>query len=522
MADMQWSKADLQSIEDEGLAVEQVLKQIESFARGMTPLRLRRPCTAGDGIVVIPETERNHLIGLYEERMKREYPVKFVPASGAATRMFKTWYSWLDSGGCENERQKAAFVRDLKKFAFYGDLKEAIGQDGQDIEELVQQDRITEILSYILSPGGLNYGNLPKALLKFHAYPEGGRTALEEHLVEAALYARDSHNLCRLHFTVSPEHEADVRDRHDRLKERYEGRLGVRFELEVSLQQSSTNTIAMAADGLPYRDSEGSLVFRPGGHGALLRNLNLVDGDVIFIKNIDNVVPDRLKPVTALHKKVLAGYLVGLRSEMFRYLEILEEGRTTEDLMEEIARFCRERLFIEVPPSFHPQPQMEKARYLFERLHRPLRVCGMVRNEGEPGGGPFWVEDPEGYGTSSLQIVEEFQVDKTSEAQRAAWEQATHFNPVDLVCAVRDHRGRKFDLNRFVEHRSFCISRKSEKGRELLALELPGLWNGAMAHWNTVFVEVPIETFNPVKTATDLLRPQHLSLRDIDGMSDSD
>jgi len=519
MAGISWSEADLRLIEGEGLTVEEILKQIELLQRGVTPFRLNRPCTTGDGIIVISEAERNRLVGLYEERIRRANPVKFVPASGAATRMFKDWYPCLESGCFETEQQKSAFARDLKKFAFYEDLRDQIGRDGRDIDDLMQQGRNAEILSFILTPRGLNYGNLPKALLKFHAYPGGSRMALEEHLVEAALYGRDSLDRCRVHFTVSPEHETGVKECLDRLKGPYESRLGVCFDLELSVQQSSTNTIAMGTDGLPYRDSQGKLVFRPGGHGALLRNLNLIEGDIIFIKNIDNVVPDRLKPATTLHKKILAGHLVNLQSEMFRYLEILAEGRTTENLIDGIVRFCNEKLCIKLPPSFTRQPLPEKVRRLFDRLNRPLRICGMVRNEGEPGGGPFWVEDLGGDGAPSLQIIEEFQVDRESAAQRAIWTAATHFNPVDLVCGIRDYRQRKYDLDRFVDHRAVCISRKSEKGRNLLAMELPGLWNGAMARWNTVFVEVPIETFNPVKTVADLLRPQHFSVYGISGTS---
>jgi hypothetical protein len=414
-----------------------------------------------------------------------------------------------------------AFARDLKKFAFYDDLRDAIRRDGLDIGALMEKRQYKEVLGYILTLRGLNYGSLPKALLKFHAYPGGSRTALEEHLVEAALYGRDSLDRCRVHFTVSPEHETVVKECLDRLKGPYESRLGVCFDLELTVQQSSTNTIAMGLDGFPHRDSQGRLVFRPGGHGALLRNLNSIDGDIIFIKNIDNVVPDRLKPATTHHKKILAGHLVSLQSDMFRYAAMLAEGRATEELITRIGRFCKEKLHREPSPFFSDQPLPEKVRWLFDRLNRPLRICGMVRNEGEPGGGPFWVEDREGegQGAQSLQIVEEFQVDAGSADQRSLWTAATHFNPVDLVCGIRDYRRRKYDLDRFVDHRAVCISIKSEKGRNLLALELPGLWNGAMARWNTIFVEVPIETFNPVKTVADLLRPQHFSVYGSTGTS---
>jgi hypothetical protein len=354
----------------------------------------------------------------------------------------------------------------------------------------------------------LNYGNLPKALLKFHAYSDGSRSAVEEHLVEAALYTKDAGGMCRLHFTLSGEHHDEVADYLSVIKRHYEKYYDVTFDIVLSTQQSSTNTIAVDLDNRPFRDQKGELVFRPGGHGALLDNLNGTGGDIIYLKNIDNIVPDRLKPVTIFYKKVLGGYLIYLQNEIFRCLRYLEKAELDEKTLQELKLFCEKRLNLVIPQWFEYLPLAEKCSLVFKILNRPIRVCGMVRNQGEPGGGPFWVNEKDG--TQSLQIIEESQIDSESAEQRAIWSRGTHFNPVDLVCGVCNYRSYKFDLHDFVNRDAYFISQKSEKGRDLKALELPGLWNGSMAFWITIFVEVPIETFNPVKTIHDLIRPQHL------------
>jgi hypothetical protein len=328
-------------------------------------------------------------------------------------------------------------------------------------------------------------------------------------MVEAALYVRNAEGICRIHCTVSEEHRSDVEDYFSRVRKYYEARYNVRFDFRLSTQLASTNTIAVDMENRPFRDSRGMLVFRPGGHGALLENLNAIDGDIIFLKNIDNVVPDRLKGITVRYKKILGGYLVKLQEEIFEYLRLLSSEEMDKKFLSKAASFCEERLNVVFPPGFDGVSDVERRHFIVDRLNRPLRVCGMVRNVGEPGGGPFWVEE-EGDGTQSLQIVEEIQVDLRSERQKTIWRSATHFNPVDLVCGVRDYRSKKFDLSRFVNRKAVSITQKSEEGRDLRALELPGLWNGSMARWNTIFVEVPIETFNPVKTVDDLLREQHI------------
>jgi hypothetical protein len=506
---MIFTEADVSRIEKEGLTRELVLAQIDLFKRGFCPVKLNRPCTVNDGIVTLPEEELTKMVALYEEELPMGRRVlKFVPASGAASRMFRDWYIYLERGSLD-AGQREEFARELKMFAFYDNLRDVILRDGEDLEKLLEVQRHADILAYILTSKGLNYGNLPKALLKFHAYSDGSRSALEEHLVEAALYTKDACRVCRLHFTLSGEHRDDVADYLSVIKRHYEKHYDVTFDIVLSTQQSSTNTIAVDLDNRPFRDQQGELVFRPGGHGALLDNLNGTGGDIIYLKNIDNIVPDRLKPVTVFYKKVLGGYLIYLQNEIFRCLRYLEKAELDEKTLQELKLFCEKRLNLVMPQWFEDLPLSEKRSFILNRLNRPIRVCGMVRNQGEPGGGPFWVNEKDG--TRSLQIIEESQIDSGSAEQKAIWSRATHFNPVDLVCGVCNYRSCEFDLHDFVNRDAYFISQKSEKGRDLKALELPGLWNGSMAFWITIFVEVPIETFNPVKTIHDLLRPQHLS-----------
>ena len=505
-----WSAKDQERIAKEGLTVEEAERQLALFQRGVSPVRLNRPCHAGDGIVVFSAAEEGDLLKVYEEVLRTKRFIKFVPASGAASRMFKEWYRYLNEGGFSEKAEEDAFVRDLKQYCFFPDLQAVVAAQRQDPEELIKKRDNATILKYILTEEGLNYGRLPKALLKFHAYPGGSRTPLEEHLVEAAFYARDGQNCSRLHFTVSREHEKAVGEYLQQVIDNYESRLHTAFKVGLSIQSTGTNTLAVDLENRPFRDEGGGLVFRPGGHGALLTNLNTLEADIVFLKNIDNCVPDRLKPQTIRWKKILAGYLITLQEGIFRRLRLLSARNAKEADLTEIAWFCRTKLHLVMPPGFLKRSLAERQSFLFEKLNRPLRICGMVKNEGEPGGGPFRVDHSDGTGAMSLQIVEESQIDRNDSGQRTLWQSSTYFNPVDLVCGVRDYRGQKFDLTRFVNPEWSTISRKSEQERELLALERPGLWNGSMAFWNTIFVEVPLVTFNPVKTVEDLLRPQHL------------
>jgi hypothetical protein len=505
-----WSAKDLERIAVEGLSVEEVERQLALFRHGVSPVKLNRPCRAGDGIVLLSQAQQEDILSVYEEALRTKRFTKFVPASGAASRMFKEWYQRLYEGGISSSAEKEAFVQDLKRYAFFHDLKAIVAARGQNLEDLIREKADRILLRFILTEEGLNYGRLPKALLKFHHYPEGSRTALEEHLIEAVLYARDARKYARIHFTVSGEHESAVRERLGQVIDDYESRLDTVFEIGLSTQETVTNTIAVDPECRPFRDEKGELVFRPGGHGALLKNLNSLDADIVFLKNIDNCVPDRLKPETVRWKKILAGYLVTLQEGIFRRLRLLSARDARDGDMEEIAGFCRDKLHLVMLPGFFMRPSAERRSFLFEMLNRPLRVCGMVQNEREPGGGPFWVTPSGGVSTLSLQIIEESQIDRNNPGQRNIWQSSTHFNPVDLVCGIRDYRGEKFDLMSFVDQAQSIISSKSEQGRELLALERPGLWNGSMAFWNTLFVETPLAVFNPVKTVRDLLRPQHL------------
>jgi hypothetical protein len=502
-----FSDEDLKAIAAKGIEVQEVLRQLEIFRQGTKPLRLIRPACTGDGIIEIPPDEREGLVSLHDQAAEKGRMLKFVPASGAASRMFKDWHAWYQKGKFDSAEGPVRFLEDLVKFAFYEDLRKVMASEGEDVERCIRERRVIDLLEFILTPRGLNYNWLPKALIKFHIYPGRIRTALEEHLVEGPLYVRDARNICRIHFTVSDEHESRVRELLSRIKGDYERRYGVKYEITVTMQHPSTDTIAVDMENRPFRDGGGRLVFRPGGHGALLKNLNAMEGDIIFIKNIDNVVPDRLKDITVLHKKILGGYLVRLQDEIFHNLKLLSEKRVDDEMLSRVVRFCQGKLFLFFSDEFWDESISAKKDYVFWMLNRPVRVCGMVKNEGEPGGGPFWVEEG---GTRSLQIVEQDQLDPNSEEQRNIWKSSTHFNPVDLVCGVRNYQGEKFDLSAYVDRDAVLISKKAHEEGNLKALELPGLWNGSMAYWNTVFVEVPLETFNPVKTVDDLLRKSHL------------
>jgi hypothetical protein len=513
-----FSKEDLKLFKQKGISAEMVTSQIEQFRAGFPYISLERPATPGDGIQVLEAKKTQDLARYYDENRNRYSLLKFVPASGAATRMFKHLHHFLSAYASAEEKEKAlqqdkspdsvfAVLRNLTSFAFFEDLKEAMKQDGKEVRQLLEKKDYHTILHYLMETEGLNYADLPKGLIKFHKYQSYSRTAMEEHLVEGTYYVRQEDGKVPLHFTISPEHEKAFRARLDKVKPVYEQRYGVRFDIDFSFQKTSTDTVAVTLDNEPLRDEHNRIVFRPGGHGALLDNLSECGADIIFIKNIDNVVPDRLKQETYLYKKVLGGYLLQLRRKVNDYLRSLEAGNMDEGYLEEIHRFAIDELHFDFPEDFHFRTQQEKANLLFGLLHRPIRACGMVRNEGEPGGGPFWVRNKEG--RRSLQIVESSQINLQDAEQKEIFSRATHFNPVDLVCSVSDYKGEYFDLKAFRDPETGFISEKSVSGQRIKALELPGLWNGAMAHWITVFVEVPIITFNPVKTLNDLLRKEH-------------
>jgi hypothetical protein len=516
-----FTPADIRQIENRGLTVKAVMRQIERFEMPPFYLHLQRPCTPGDGIRVLTPAEVRSFKGLFEREMASRSRINFVPASGAASRMFKPLLRFLNTDrplDLESLARQAQsddsdagrllrFFENLDRFAFVHDLDAKITSAGNSLERLVHDGDLKKILEFLLTDKGLGYSALPKGLLKFHSYGSGSRTAFEEHLVEAASYVVGRGGLCRLHFTVSAEHLEAFQSLFERVGDRYEQESGVSFEIGYSLQKTSTDTLAVGPDNLPFRLKDGGLFFRQGGHGALIENLNDLNADVVFIKNIDNVVPDRLKDATSQWKKVLGGLLIHVQNQVFTYLEALSGENPRWDILGEAMAFARKELFLFPPETSRMASPESSRKYLLKIFNRPIRVCGMVRNVGEPGGGPFWVMDKKG--DCSCQIVEMAQIDLQSGEQKRIVAESTHFNPVDLVCGVRNWKGEPFDLREFVDPEAVFISRKSKDGRDLKALELPGLWNGAMARWNTLFVEVPPITFNPVKTVNDLLRKEH-------------
>lgn len=498
-----FSSEDIAQISEHGLTAEAVAAQLARFARGMKYARLERPCRVGDGIRRFQPEELARYGKAWESAAAAGLGMKFVPASGAGTRMFEAFLRGLHEGV---SLTLARELRGLHRYPFFEDLRAAMQGRGLSLEDCLRGDDFAPVLECLLGPEGLNYAALPKALIPFHRYPDHSRTPLEEHLVEAAGYARDARGLCRLHFTVAEAHEAAVRAYLKSVLPRYEAQ-GHRFEIGFSTQKKSSDTVAADLQNGPFRDRAGRLLFRPSGHGALLENLGALEGAVVFIKNIDNVAPDAKRADTLLYKKAMAGCLVGIQETCFRYLRLLEVGNPAAGALAEIEAFLCGTLSASLPADWPELDAAARKAWLFARLNRPLRVCGMVPNQGEPGGAPFWVEEPGG--GLSLQIVESVQVDPSDAEQQGIFRGATHFNPVDLVCGLKDFRGRAFDLSPFADPEAGFISEKSYEGRPLKALELPGLWNGAMAHWNTVFVEVPATTFTPVKRIEDLLRPEH-------------
>ena len=483
---------DKDLLKKKGISEEQIATQLACFEKGFPYLKLFSAASVENGILS-PDTDgqKKYLDAWETYTQTDKVVVKFVPASGAASRMFKNMFEFLgaDYDTPQTDFEKKFFDR-IEHFAFYDDLNEACQKNtGKDIPVLLSEGNYKAVVAALLEAAGLNYGTLPKGLLKFHRYEDGNRTPVEEHLVEGALYAANKNGKVNIHFTVSPEHRILFKALVEEKASKYAKQYGVDYNVTFSEQKPCTDTIAADMDNQPFRDEKGNLVFRPGGHGALIENLNDLDADVIFVKNIDNVVPDKLKGDTVLYKKLLAGVLVALQQKAFAYLQLLDTGKYTHEQVLEILQFLQKELHCKNPEVKNLE-DAELVIYLKKKLNRPMRVCGMVKNVGEPGGGPFLAYNPDG--TISLQILESSQIDMNDPDKKAMFEQGTHFNPVDLVCAVRDYKGHKFDLVNYVDKATGFISRKSKNGKELKALELPGLWNGAMSDWNTVFVEVPL------------------------------
>ncbi len=499
---------DLELFKQRNVTVEQIEEQLNSFKKGFPFLKLVSAATVGNGILKMTEDDEAHYVSVWNEYLSSDGNIlKFVPASGAASRMFKNLFSFVD--GADDvpiDKFMKEFFAGIHKFAFFDDLnKVVIANHGKSIDEMIADGKYKQVVECLLGAKGMNYGSLPKALLEFHKVGDEIHTALVEQLEEGAQYAQNKEGKVNVHFTVSGEHRALFKAEMDRVIPDLAKQYGVSYDVSMSEQKPSTDTIAVNMDNTPFREN-GKLLFRPGGHGALIENLNDVDAQVVFVKNIDNVVPDRLKADTVSYKQVIAGILVTLQKKAFDYLETLEAGAYNHEKLEEIIRFVQHNLCCR-KADIKELEDADLVIYLKKKLNRPMRVCGVVKNVGEPGGGPFLTYNQDG--TVSLQILESSQIDKNNAEYMEMFTKGTHFNPVDLVCAVKDYKGNAFNLPDFVDRTTGFISSKSKNGKELKALELPGLWNGAMSDWNTVFVEVPLSTFNPVKTVNDLLRDQH-------------
>ena len=501
------TEQDLVQLQELGLTVEQVQHQIDNFKEGFPKSHLDAAATPDNGgIICLDDKEIARYEKQYRTLGRGKKILKFIPASGAATRMFKDLYSFAATyfGVAKNFEKEfpevKEFLENIHSFAFFNDLKACMLRSELDIEEYLHRGDYSTVINFLLKEQYLGYGSLPKALLKFHRYGEVQRTPLEEHIVEGALYAKNSDDTVDLHFTISPEHRKAFRKKLSEVKHYYESTFGIKLNITFSEQKHYTDIIAVDEQNQPLRDEEGRLIFRPGGHGALIENLNEQRADLIFIKNIDNVVPDWMKHTTVIYKQVLAGMLLELREKVFDALRTLD-SQPDKKTLDKLVRFAKQELNIMVPEGCD-------AKTLHSLLNRPMRICGMVKNLGEPGGGPFYTIDT--MGNRSLQIVESAQVNHKEPQQEEIFQASTHFNPVDLVCSTKNYRGRYFDLRQYVDPKTGFISKKSKGAQTLKSQELPGLWNGAMAHWITLFVEVPVATFNPVKTVNDLLRKEHL------------
>ena len=493
---MFFTKEDEADLRRKGMTVGDLMQQIHQFTKDTKPVNLEKPCTPGDGISVLNPGERDRLYQLFEREKHNFSMIKFVPASGAASRMFKHLSNYSPENVADLTEE---FILNFDRFPFIDALEKAMTRKNESLKDCIEKNDWAKIFDFILNPVGLHYDAQLKGLVIFHKYGNDTRTAFDEHLHEAASYAAQKDDRCRLHFTVAPQHLAVISQY---VNDKITSFRDKKLEATYSVQDERTDTLALDKEDAPVRDEKGQLFFRPSGHGALIHNLGQLEADIIFIKNIDNVTTASQQEESFFYKKVLAGLLIELKKEGYRLLDQLDtnDKRATDETVE----FIRKWFEPELPAGMNSE---QLKRYAQLRLDRPIRVCGMVRNEGEPGGGPFWIR-MEG-GQLSKQIVEKSQVDPHDIRQVKILAAATHFNPVDIVCSIKKRNGENYDLEQFIDYSAGFISEKFHQGHVIKALELPGLWNGAMALWNTVFVEVPVSTFNPVKTVNDLLRPGH-------------
>lgn len=515
--DFEFSDADYRVLKEQNISVEEARRQLQLLKQPPYFAALDRSCTLGDGINLIDDSQHKSLLELHDKAQAAGRFTKFVPASGAASRMFRDLLFFLDQSpfptraeldelaktGSKEAKSVIKFLANINHFAFHDHLQK---QFNEELSILKHQDGYTEVLRMLLTSDGLNYAELPKGVLPFNVYSGDVRTSFEEHIVEAAHTIKDSSGNCHLHFTVSKEHLSRFQELLESSREKYEKAYNIKLDVSFSLQKNSTNMLSLDSNGQPSHDEKGRLMLRPGGHGALIENLGDLQADVVFIKNIDNVQHDNSKEPTLIYKKILSGFLLQTEEELFSTLRKLESSGITDAEIEEILKYAKNSLHINVKSSTWLQlgSLENKREFLFNKLNRPVRVCGMVRNTGEPGGGPFWVSEDDG--CTSMQIVEGAQIDPSSADQKAIFNSSTHFNPVDIVCALKDYKGNHFDLRNFINHEAIIKTKKSYKGRDLVACERPGLWNGSMADWITLFVDVPESTFTPVKTVLDFLR----------------
>jgi len=516
---MGFTSYDFLQIHEHGIPLENIKKQFDFYKKGISKSVLVYPATVSNGILKLKEADFEQKASFFDANKSKLKLKKFVPASGAATRMFKFLSAFLNEFDIENEsinayinRKKDAelplFIVGMDKFPFFEEVYKKLKEVYSDFDSLPRDYKNYYFIKMLLSPEYFNYANKPKGILPFHRYKDHIAAPIQEHLYECAFYAT-SNDQSDLHLTVSENHQAQFEEIVENVKGEIEAKSCSTIHVSYSYQKKETDIVAVDLDNNPFRDENGMLVFRPGGHGALIENLNAIDADVVFIKNIDNVSQNNIKPVS-FYKKALAGVLIELQHQIFEYLKELDTDETTAEKINEILVFLRKELNIELNDDFHKFKLKNQISKLKETLNKPIRVCGMVKNEGEPGGGPFWVMGADGRQT--LQIVETSQVDLNNAEQLKILGNSTHFNPVDLVCGLKNYQNEKFDLKEFIDSNSGFIVHKNSGGIDLKAYELPGLWNGAMANWLTVFVEVPLFTFSPVKTVNDLLKPVHQPL----------
>ncbi|MEJ4089713.1 DUF4301 family protein [Galbibacter orientalis] len=511
------TETDKKQLKQKGIKETQVAEQIEIFKKGIPFVNLIAAATINHGIHKFSEKEKEKYVALFESEKDKLNLLKFVPASGAATRMFKALFQFLNTYNPAQEtinayinREKAEIIRTffigIEKFPFYEEVIKRFVEKHPDFLNLPDHFQKYYVVKILLDKDEFDYGSSPKGLLPFHKYKTHPATAFEEHMYEAALYD-ESNGVAKLHFTISKEHNNDFDEEMDKIESRVTEKTGVSFETSFSYQKESTDTLAVSMENEPFRLETGEILFRPGGHGALIENLNDQDADIIFIKNIDNVVVYKYKHELAQFKKILAGKLIEVQNRAYKYAKLLDETTPNEQMINEIKDFLRTELNVHVKSDVDKYKEVYQIEFLKEKLNAPIRICGMVKNEGEPGGGPFWIKDEDG--NISLQIVESPQIDSKNKFQEDILKAATHFNPVDIVCSTKNYKGEKYNLLDYVNKQQAFITNKTKEGKELKALELPGLWNGGMAFWNTIFVEVPLTTFNPVKTVVDLLKPAH-------------